>query len=135
MKIYTAGSWSRRDEIKKVAAELEKLGVTITSRWLNEPIQPKGSSLEKWRRETARIDVIDIRDADMLVRFSDAEAAKAATVGSNLISGARMFETGLAWSLGKPIVVVGGKQNVFDYLPNITHVKNVEALKRYLSLK
>lgn len=136
MKIYTASAWGRRSEIKKIAAELEKLGVTITARWLNEPLQPKGSSVKKWRRETAMIDIDDIKSADMLVRFSDAETMhKHKKVDKALLSAARLFETGYAYALGKPIVVVGGEQNVFDFLPNIVHVKNVEALKRYLSLK
>jgi nucleoside 2-deoxyribosyltransferase len=134
MKIYTAAAWGRRDEIKKIAAELEKLHVTITARWLNEPIPPQGSSVDKWRRETALVDIADIREADVLVRFSDADEAKFPLVSSSLISSARMFECGFAWGLGKPIVVVGGRQNVFDYLPNVTHVKDVDELKKYLSL-
>ena len=94
MKIYTAAAWGRRAEIKKIAAELEKLGVTITARWLNEPLQPKGSSVRKWRRETAMIDIDDIKVADILVRFSDAETMhKHKKVDKALLSGARLFET------------------------------------------
>jgi hypothetical protein len=44
-----------------------------------------------------------------------------------------MFEFGLAWGAGIPIVVVGGMQNVFDYLPNVTHLPDVTALKIFLS--
>lgn len=135
MKIYTAAAWGRREEVKQVAAELEKVGVIITSHWLNEPVPPAGSKLEKWRRETALVDIEDIKAADMIVRFSDTDEAKNPLVPSALISGARMFETGFAWALGKPVVVVGGKQNVFDYLPNIIHVKDVKELKKYLSLR
>jgi nucleoside 2-deoxyribosyltransferase len=135
LRIYTAAAWSKRDTIKNIAAELEKLGVTITAHWLNEPIPPKGAKPEKWRRETALVDIEDIKAADILVRFSDAENMEKPTLPSNLVSGARMFEFGFAWALGKPIVVVGGRQNVFDYLPNVVHVKDVKALKKYLSLR
>lgn len=130
MKIYIAASWSRRSEIRKVASELEELGVRVGSRWLGECHKPSSSGREKFLRETALIDVADVRACDALVRFADDLTEM--RVPSHLATGARMFEMGLAYALGKPIYVVGGKQNVFDRLPNLIHIKDAEHLKREL---
>lgn len=129
MKVYLAASWSRRIEMQSIAAILRSMGVEVNSRWLKEQDGPVHGR-EKHRRETALIDVADVKSCDALVRFSD--DLSGVFVPAHLATGARMFETGMAYSLGKPIYVVGGKQNVFDSLPNIIHVKDVDALTREL---
>lgn len=134
MKVYLAGAWSRREEIHKVAKQLKRMGVEITARWLEEPESPKGASRDKWLRETALVDVEDVLRADAIVRFSDADVMGFPLASAKLVSGARMFEMGLAWGNNKPVIVVGGHQNVFDYLPNITHVKDIEQLYKWFSL-
>jgi nucleoside 2-deoxyribosyltransferase len=131
IKIYLAASWSRKAEIADVAKELQKEGYIITSRWLNQEKVVKGISLEAFRRQRAKIDVADVKRADVLVRFSDDLSRK--FVPSNLATGARMFETGLAYALGKKIIVVSGHQPIFDYLPTIMHVRHVSELKICLS--
>lgn len=131
MKIYLAASWSRKQEIANVADELKKEGYQITSRWLRSEKLYTGRNLEKFLRQRAKIDVIDVKKADVLVRFSDDLSKK--FVPSNLATGARMFETGLAYSLGKMIIIVGGHQPIFDYLPEIMHVRHVSELKICLS--
>jgi hypothetical protein len=45
-----------------------------------------------------------------------------------------MFEMGLAYALGKPIVVVGGIQPIFDYLPTINHVRDIGELNGIIRL-
>lgn len=128
MKVYLAGAFSRQEELQDIATELEFLGVEVTSKWLNNT--PTMNKPFREAREDAFMDVRDLREADVLVRFTD--KVTGATVPSRLISGARMFEFGMAWERGMPIVVVGGMQNVFDRLPNVTHVKDVEELKQWL---
>lgn len=136
MRVYLASAWSRQHELREIAQELEAIGVEITSRWLYEKEAPRSEDRERHLRETAFIDIQDVRRSDMLVRFTDPvtqNGSIAAPVG--LVSGARMFEFGLAWGAGIPVVVVGGKQNVFDRLPNVIHLKDVEELKKFLSSK
>jgi hypothetical protein len=43
-----------------------------------------------------------------------------------------MFEMGYAKAKGKGLIVVGGKQNVFDRLDGIIHIKDADALVRLL---
>jgi hypothetical protein len=133
MKVYLAAAWSRQQEIRAVAQELRAIGVEVTSRWLDEREAQNPADWARHRRETAFIDIQDVRRADILVRFTD--NLKTETIPSHLGTGARMFEFGLAWGAGIPIVVVGGRQNVFDYLIGITHLPDVEALKIFLCSK
>lgn len=126
MKVYLAAAWSRREEIRLIAEDLNTLPeIQVEARWLSEP------SPEVWTvdflQQRAIADVQDVGSVEVLVRFTDDLSGP--TVPSQLATGARMFEMGLAYALGKTIFVVGGTQPVFDYLPNIVHVKNVEELK------
>ena len=136
MKVYLAGAFSRQKELQKVAFKLSNLGVHVTSRWLyeigpNDPNNP--ASVRLYRRETAFMDIQDVRESDMLVRFTD--KTDGLLVPARLISGARMFEFGMAWERGIPIVVVGGSQNIFDALPNIVHLPDTKALYDYLDAR
>lgn len=133
MKIYLAGAWARKNEIKKVADEIDNLavGLHVSARWLEEPDSIYGGAdVLEFRRERARIDIQDVSSADILVRFTDDLTAE--FVPAKLATGARMFEMGYAFALGKVIIVVGGVQPIFDYLPGIIHVKNVPELKTWL---
>jgi nucleoside 2-deoxyribosyltransferase len=135
MRIYLAGAWARKQEIKAVADDLNSLGygIYVDSRWLDEKQIEYGGeegTPDEIRRERAEIDISDVEDADMVVRFTDDLSAP--TVPSSLATGARMVEMGVAIALGIPVVVVGGHQPIFDYLPEVTHVKDVDELKQYL---
>jgi hypothetical protein len=132
VKIYLAAAFSRQKEIKEIADRLESKGIEITSRWL---------TVKKERLENAFLDVEDVRRADILIRFTDQihntpgiEVDGKDYVLARYISGARHFETGLAWERGIPIIVVGGKQNIFDEFPNIRHVHNVNELEEILGV-
>lgn len=131
MKCYLAASWSRREEISKVADALRELGVEVTSRWLLPPANRPKTGLAKFHRQRAMEDVEDVKASEILVRFTD--DLSATMVPAKLATGSRMFEMGLAWAMGKPIIVVGGHQPIFDHLVNITHLKTTGELLRYLS--
>lgn len=145
MRVYLAAAWSRRDEMREIATDLRSLGVEITSRWLIEAHAPPGGE-ERHMRENACIDLEDVRQSDCIVRFTDTldtvspiarhfvgDGHASWYVPHKYLSGARMVEMGYALALGKAVVVVGGKQNVFDRLPQVIHLKDVEELKRYLA--
>ena len=125
MKIYVAASWERWNEARKLADVLENKGFTVTSRWLlpDEPASQQDRALK---------DVEDICAADGLVRISDREIMEFPLIPAKFASGARMFETGYAYSLGKPIIVVGGYQNTFDHLLDIVVVETDKELIDWL---
>lgn len=88
-------------------------------------VRPGGYQGEQKLVENAYADLRAIRECDALVRFTD--------IGGSSATGGKDFETGYAFALGRPIYVVGGRQNIFDYLPNFIHVKDEAELLRLLS--
>jgi len=131
LRIYLASAFSRQAEIKKVAVELESMGVDITSRWLDQPTTDNRAS-ESFLRDMAWRDLADLRRAEIFVRFSDPEYFGSDPCDSKLLSGARFWETGFAFANGKRIIVVGGRQNVFDRLDRVLHLADADALKNFV---
>lgn len=124
IKIYLAAAYSRKLEVKEYAKRLRDEGFEVTSQWLDEM---EGGDLAK----NAFIDLNNIDSCDVLVRFADS-----INIGYNdpaLISGGRHFETGYAYAKWKLIIVVGGKQNIFDSLSDIIHIKDFETLLAVLT--
>lgn len=113
MKIYLASRYSRRDQMRELAAELTRMGHEITSRWLetewvNRPGDGAAAPPE-YREKYAAIDMEDVRAADCVVNFTEAPGD-----GSR---GGRHVELGLAVAWGKRIIVVGHRENLFHHLP------------------
>lgn len=106
MKLYLAGSWLRRDEIRKYADELKSIGIEITSRWLYS--HGECTSLEE-EYSDALEDLDDIRKADALILFTSGPAGGYQT-------GGRHFETGYAWAKGLDLFIVGPRENIFHNL-------------------
>lgn len=129
MKVYLAGAWARKSELRGVAKQLNALpDIDVPARWLFEP-SPKECTIA-FLQQRAIMDIEDVAAADVLVRFTD--DLSQSFVQSRLATGARMFEMGFAYAMGKTIIAVGGIQPIFDYLPHIIHVKDVEELKTVL---
>ena len=106
-RLYLAASWSRLLELRGYAAELERVGCIITSRWLKQdPEIPFGMRSESKRFSLAVRDLADIRGSTALALFSGN--------GKNE-RGGRHFETGYAFSRGLRIYIVGERENVFHY--------------------
>lgn len=131
-RVYLAASWSRRLEVRELAADLEALNVYVQASWLYERSKPRTEpeNSEKSLTEMSFIDIAEVRACDVFVRIADDLSGQ--FVPSHLATGARMFEQGVAFALGKVIYVVGGKQMIHDRQPNVFHVKDKEHLKREL---
>jgi hypothetical protein len=118
MKIYLAARYSRNDEMRGVRDVLEAFGHTITSRWID---QHGGNLLESFVAEKlnadpgdcakyAQIDMDDLQAADVVVSFTSAGGGG---------KGGRHVEFGVALGLGKRLVVVGPRENVFHTLTGV----------------
>lgn len=129
MRVAIGASWSRKEEVKALVAELVAMGVQVACHWCEEPIFPHYE--RKYLVERGLDDLRDIRDCDYFVRLGDDLSGP--FISSGLATGGHHFETGFAFALGKVIVVVGGHQNIFDWFPTIVHVKDNAELKRLLS--
>lgn len=128
--VYLAAAFSRQVEIRTVAEDLRNLGVSVCARWLDEQKCPENQNFEDFLADNALNDLQDLETCDTIVRFSD--IIQSEMVPAKLISGARMFETGYSYKAGKRVIVIGGRQNVFDRLPGIIHLDTVENLKTML---
>ncbi len=144
-RVYLAAAWGRKDEVRGIADQLIGVGINVRARWLYEPpAPPTDYARHAFLQERAQIDVDDVIHANVLVRFSDDLSMP--TVPSSLATGSRMFEQGVAKIIGdlydygagetlkqmgipnKRVIVIGGNQCVFDYLPNIIHVRYFELM-------
>lgn len=124
--IYLAGPWARRDEVRLVRDVFQEAGFTVNARWLD--VQAHVNS-------TAYGDSVDDlvglqREA---VRDLEDVAKSAVMVVVNLEkSEGKAVEQGLALSRGMPIVVIGARTNLFQYLPHVTVVDTPMEAIRYL---
>lgn len=115
--VYFAARYTRIEELNRYRAELEALGIEVTSRWLAAPQRSSAVdySEEEWR-SLARIDQEDVLCCDALVCFSEAPGE-----GGN---GGRHAELGMALALGKQVIVVGRREHIFHRLPEVTQVES-----------
>lgn len=122
MKVYLAGRYPRRDELREYAKLFEAAGIQVTSRWLqeNEALSSQmGDHTEDFYKQTAQIDLEDVYDADVVVFFSEDPKVPH-------VRGGRHVEFGYALGMGKGIAVIGPKENVFHYIEGVKHFTTVE---------
>lgn len=113
MKIYTAGRYSRREEILEYAKKLSNAGHVVTARWVNG--DEEGKSLE----DIAIMDLDDVKAADMVLVYTD-------EYGSLQKGGGRHTELGLGYAYGKHVWIVGPKEQVFHSLPGVKQFENTD---------
>ena len=126
MTIYLAGPWARRDEVKEVRAQLQSAGFVVKSRWLDvDHVDSKayGDATDDVPalQEEALRDLEDIDDADIMV------------VSNLQLSEGKAVEQGIALATSMPIIVIGERLNVFQYLDHVTVVPDVESAIRALA--
>lgn len=133
MNIYLAACYSRRLELCGYREQLEALGHVVTSRWLNgkhqisdsgKPIGDQGEALVEsddnsssncaaaLREIFACEDVNDVRDASMIVNFTEVPR-------SEKNRGGRHVEMGIAIEKRMRLIVVGHRENIFHWLPDV----------------
>ena len=129
-----AARYDRREEIVGYAEELRNAGYEVNSRWLLGTHQihkgaekvdamkhpENGVTLES--RPFAQDDVEDVINCDVLIFFSELPEARSKR-------GGRHVEFGMALALGKTIIIIGKRENVFHTLPNILRYDTWERFK------
>ena len=119
MRIYVAASYPRKAEARRIANRLTELGhIIVTSRWVHEDEgydkDERGETeAELYERlsEAAVRDIEDIKKADYLVCLTDGE--------KQLTHGGRHSELGMALELGKGVAIIGPRESVFHYHPDV----------------
>ena len=119
MKVYLAASFNDQARIRGVRDVLLPY-VEVTSSWLDEPpIQAFEQGREDWElRARGNEDYLDIARSDAVVVFTTEPSS----------TGGLHLETGLALGMGKRVILVGPRGNVFHYMNSIEQVDTVADL-------
>jgi nucleoside 2-deoxyribosyltransferase len=117
MNVYLAAPYSMKDTIRERAAELRRLGITVTSSWIDEPHKPSTQMHELSHEEHqkyAKQDIDDIVHADIFVFHTDPTGT--------IVRGGRHVEFGMALMHGIPVLVVGMEyENIFHHCSKVHH--------------
>ncbi len=145
-QIYLAARYSRRLELCGYRDELSKTGRLVQARWLNgehqlsnegNPIGEDGVALvekglrsgeklsehEQSRRASelrakfAQDDWEDVCSAGLVISFTEQPRSSASR-------GGRHVEFGIALGKGTPVMIVGPRENIFHWLPNVRHFED-----------
>lgn len=126
-RIYLAARYSRNPEMQGVRDVLQAMGHTVTSRWID---CHAGKYLTSFTPEhlnddpeycstLAEHDLEDLVAADTVISFTDANGGG---------KGGRHVEFGYALALGKQVMVVGPRENVFHTLSQVEHYHSWRSL-------
>ena len=111
MQIYLAARYSRREELLAYRDQLEDMGHTVTSRWLNGTHQYSNDAhLIELAQGFATEDIEDLLAADICISFTEPPREISNSRGG------RHVEFGYALAQGMDCYVVGYRENVFHYL-------------------
>lgn len=121
MKIYLAARFSRQAEMRGYAEQLERAGHEVTSRWIDpqdeqayEELTPAGC------KKCAEHDVADVLRADAIIAFTEPPEP-------NTSRGGRHVEFGIAIAAGNVLMIVGPRENVFHWLPEVNQFDSFTA--------
>lgn len=110
--------------MRNVAEQLSERGFIVSSTWLQEDY-PLNMNLDgltpEQHAEIATQDLEDVISSDKLIFFAEDQ-------NNQPPRGGRHCEFGYALALGIDIYIVGNRENIFHYLPNLKVVPNLEAL-------
>ena len=117
MRVYIAAPWICKDAARDAAVLFSDAGFVITKRWWDHREVPgyleHDDHIEELRQQ-AREDFEGVLTADLFVLLNLSK------------SEGKAVETGIALTWGIPIILVGGKSNLFHYTPNIDEARSVE---------
>lgn len=109
--VYLASRFSRQRELRRYADQLRRRGYRTTARWLYAHAA-LDQDTTTYNTTRARADVEDVSHADATVLFTE----QPRTIRTR---GGRHFEAGLAYGLKRKLIVVGPREHVFCYLPDV----------------
>ena len=110
MRIYLAATYARHPEMRRYRDSLDTMPgrpVRVVSTWIegeySDALDPVKDPRLAWK--LAQRDLEDLDRADAVIAFTEA--------GSSSSRGGRHVEFGYALASGKPIYVIGPRENIF----------------------
>lgn len=120
MKLYLASRFTNIKQVREYADQLKSDGHEITANWVY------GGEEGLTFTDIAVLDVKDVIRADALILFTE-------PYGTPVPGGGRMVEFGVALATNKRLFIVGDRENVFHWWPNITQFPRFEHLRNHLT--
>jgi nucleoside 2-deoxyribosyltransferase len=118
MKVYVAAPWVCKDKARNVGRLLTAAGFEITEEWWDHPEVPgylKDATNPELRGQAIN-DIHGVVKADLFILL-------------NLqVSEGKAVETGMAILLGLPIILYGGKSNLFHYCDEVYEVDSISQI-------
>lgn len=134
-RVYLAARYSRHPEMQRVAEDLKAMGHEVTSRWISgvHHLELEGNyhspaaegfneADTKKLTQFAIEDLEDLYDANMVICFTEEPK-------SVLTRGARHTEFGVGLEIADRMIVVGPRENIFHFLPDVEVYPTWEAAK------
>lgn len=128
---------------EEIAPKLSAAGHSITSSWIHEPpsadqisdylrARKRGEArrnlgFDRYLRGEAERDVLDLQAADLLIRFPAEDLATPS-------SGGKFCETGMAIAWAIDVAIIGNRESVFDYLPDVKVFEDMNVAAQQLDL-
>jgi nucleoside 2-deoxyribosyltransferase len=127
IRVYLAGRYARRSELRTVAEELRDHGYEVTSRWLFEDASiPEGVLAPQGRAlEVAEMDFEDVRCSDMCIAFTEHRDSPQG-------KGGRHTELGVALALDQDVILIGPREHVFHCISGIKQYTSWEQARQVL---
>lgn len=117
--IYLAARYRRHPEMQTIAREIAAAGHVVTSRWIwGDHEYLPGVTQERERTWYASEDRADLTVADTVISFTEHPGVESRGRGG------RHVEFGMALALGKRLIVIGPRENVFHCLPEVEYYES-----------
>lgn len=113
LTIYLAAPWVRKKDAAVVRQQLRDRGFNVTSRWIDLP-DDSAQDDEKYMTSQAVVDLEDVHNSDCVVVMNWEK------------SEGKAVEQGLAIAWDMPLLIVGDRSNIFQYLPSVLIVPTLD---------
>ena len=111
--VYIASDFRNKDFCRTVLRPaFEAQGFTVISRWHFEEAALDSILTDAQRATVAEVDLHDVSVTDGFVMYNPQSMHRSG-------SGGRHVETGFALAIGKPIFILGAREPVFHWLPEV----------------
>ena len=121
-RFYLAARYSRRDSIRELIPEFRNVGLDLRARWLHGThtiaADAEEAEADAQGRQFAQDDYEDVTAARFMVAYNPEEDYRTGR-------GGRHVELGIALAQAKPVLLVGGRENIFHWHTGVTFLGNV----------
>lgn len=121
-RAYLSARYSRYKEMQLIASDMRQVGWEIISSWIggNHHVLEQAKDAEDFERRMRLVAEEDLRDlarADALVFIGETPGPYE--------GGGRFFELGWAFARNMDVYVIGPRQIIFEWLPQVKHYESL----------